>query len=203
MSNNTEFDIQQKMIDLFEKIIETQLEQNKHDLQMFASFDNSTHPVENSLLTKNDCNCLYEAPEKIHLLQRDFRKIFISRNEYLRVCQKGGAFSLLYDYGSGFYTNWFLYNSNKHNRLYMVWINKNSPPHINSQKNDINNFDKDFMNQETGLVYSQKNDNLGVSIKHNIEKTGDLYDFCFKVYLNDISRVLGGFRDDINRITQL
>lgn len=147
--------IQQKMITMFEQIIEKQLE---HIVDTFT-------------------NCSLEKP---HLLNRDFRNIFISRAEYLRVCQNMGAFGLMYDCGSGYHTNWFLYNSLKRNKLFMIWVHHKNP----------------------SVLDLEKEESLGIIKEHDINQQDDLNKLCFQQYMNSIN-VMGGFRDDIYRITQV
>ena len=115
-------------------------------------------------------------------LKRDFRNIFISRDEYLRVCQKKGAFSLLYDCGSGSYTNWFLYNSEKRNRLFMVWVHQTNPCVLDFQTDEY-----------LGVLREDR----------ETQETNTLYKLCFQQYFNNLNKIIGGFRDDVNRITQL
>ena len=176
-----ENDIQQKMITLFEKIIEKQLDY----------IVENTRPIVDSF------------PEKTqNLLKRDFRNIFISRNEYLRVCQKGGAFSLLYDCGSGSYTNWFLYNSDRRNRLFMVWVHRKNPSVLDFQKDEY----LGVLHPVSSNTLTYMEEGVG-EISHSREKehidTNRLYQFCLDQYLNNIHKIMGGFRDDVNRITQM
>lgn len=146
MSNNIEFvKVEEKMVALFEGIIEKQLNQD----------------IEEEIKT-----VIEPFPEKTHLLMRDFRNIFISKYEYLRVCQRKGAFSLLHDCGSGSYTNWFLYNSGKRNRLFMVWVHQKSSSVVEVSKDEY----LDVLNSPCSY---------------------------------HIDKVMGGFRDDVNRIIQI
>jgi len=157
-----ETEVQKNMNYLFERIIDAQMNHHPHP--------NFTDGNESQL------------PEKMYLLKRDFRTIFISREEYSRVLKEKGGFSLLYEcrccsYNS--YTNWFLYNSENHNRVFMVWINLKN-------QNDL-----------------QGNEYLGMSIKQDMYKTNQFHQLCFDLYLKNENIVIGGFRDDIERISQI
>lgn len=160
MENTPVASVQKEMENIFENIIEKQL-----DHMINASHDNSVFVKQ--------------------IILRDFRNIFISRKDYMRVCQKGGAFGLLDDYGSGMFTNWFLYNSKKRNRLFMIWIHNSD-----MREQDIQTSDK---NDDT---------DLGMVTEQNQEEN-DLYCFCKFRFLNTpANKVMGGFRDDVSRIIQ-
>lgn len=161
MADKTEREIQQKMNLLFEKIIEEQLEYIVQGKQSVATEE----------VVRNG-------------LKRDFRNMFISRDEYLRVCQKGGSFSLLYDCGSGSYTHWFLYNSDRRNRLFMIWVHRKTP--------NVVDYPGDEYLGVLGEQHEQKMDTLDT-----------LHAFCVRQYLHNLCKIMGGFRDDVGRITQL
>lgn len=176
MNSETEW-IKQKMSGLFERIIETRSDYGEHEIKR--------EPL-------HQLNTTGEPVEKTQWPKRDFRNIFIPREEYMRVCQNGGDFSLLYDCGSSTNTNWFLYNSPKRNRLFMIWVHKKVPSLLNLVED---NGDGEKM-EPLGVIQST---------------TEPLYAFCFRKYRQCLNAVLdntgntivGGFRDDVGRIIQV
>ena len=53
---------------------------------------------------------------------RDFNQIQVKKTDYHRICENQNDYAIMYASGSGMSTSWFLYHSQKRNKLFMIWI---------------------------------------------------------------------------------
>lgn len=60
----------------------------------------------------------------IHLLRRDFSQIQVKKTDYHRICENKNDYAIMYASGSGMSTSWFLYHSQKRNKLFMIWVSE-------------------------------------------------------------------------------
>lgn len=86
------------------------LKQNRE--QVTQKFEEIIEQQLNQLLVKHS-----------HIL-RDFSHIQVKKTDYHRICENQNDYAIMHASGSGMSTSWFLYHSQKRNKLFMIWVSE-------------------------------------------------------------------------------